>query len=201
MSRFLQALLVVPALVLAAATAAPADEEGFFDAYRSGDPNFPVAFEYPADWKVMPPRTTEERLTSVQVVAPPSEGIHGFIILTVSVQPLKVAGGHYASADELIQLYKSQLPPGSEPGEATVLGVTAIKLPMRTQGLPPWHGAPSEMPPRKGERVVFERDGQLYELSWLAPEEVAPQAAAAFKRLLRTLALVDESAPPAPAAP
>lgn len=56
MSRFLRALLVVPVLVLAAATAACAADEGAsFATYRNTDPNLPVAFEYPADWKVMRP--------------------------------------------------------------------------------------------------------------------------------------------------
>ena len=189
-------LLMIPTLLAATAVAA---EEASFVTYRSHDPALPITFDYPADWKVMS-RPSGGQAPGLQVIAPPSPRIHGLIILTVSVQPLKAAGGQYASAKELVEFYKSHMPPSSEPGEATVLGVTAVKLSMRSQARSPSRTIPSELVPKKGERVIFEKDDQLYELTWTAPDEAVPQAAAAFEHLLRTLALIDDSAP-APAAP
>ena len=168
--------------------------------YHSTIPFWPVTFEYPADWQAEQSRGSQERYDQVQLFAPGSADARAHAYIAVRVMPRKNEGGRYASIEEMAAAYRqTQMPTlsTSEASQVTVLGVPALRMEVSGQMALPWKAAHPELIPMQGQRVFFEKDGRLFELSWMAPEESAPATAAAFGHVLSTLAPVETPLPPA----
>ncbi len=163
-----------------------------FAVYQSTQPQLPVRFEYPADWEVEDSRGTQEAYTQVQVYGPASLDDRLRTYLSVRAIPPHVEGGRYASLAEMIESYEQTVMPTfriDQRQQIDLLGVTATQLDLSGTLSLPWEPARSTPVPVKSQRLFFEKDGRLYELSWMATPEAAPTAQAAFARLLQTLTL------------
>lgn len=190
--------MITGALLCVAAGAVSVMAESPYVAYRSQTPTLPVAFEYPAGWTAERSRGSAEAYDQVQLFAPEPAPAHVRSYIAVRAMPAKAQGGRYADAADMIASYRqTQMPMLAVTGESTimVLGVPAVQLEIRGQMALPWKAAHPEMVSMQGQRVFFEKDGRLYELSWMAPEESASPTAAAFGHVVRTLVPADEASP------
>ena len=183
-------MMVAAAAWLVAACAQHVMAEQSYLIYQSTHPQLPIRFEYPQGWHVEESEGSTEAYTQVQVFGPGSlEGrMHTF--LAVRAVPPRTHGGRYASVDELVESYRRTLMPTlaiNRERRQVLLDAPATVLEVRGILYLPWKAADPQPVPIQSQRVFFEKDGRLYELSWIATPETADALAAAFDHLLQTL--------------
>ena len=168
--------------------------EGSFTLYRSHQPQLPVSFEYPADWQVEDSSGTIEAYAQVQIYGPASLEDRLRTYLVVRAIPPKAQGGRYAGLREMVEAYQKTLMPSlriEQEREALVLETTATVLDISGTLLLPWEAKDPQPVPVKSQRIFLEKNGRLYELSWMATPDVSPRVEAAFSHLLQTLTLLE----------
>ena len=163
-----------------------------FTLYRSQQPQLPVSFEYPADWQVEDSSGTTEKYTQVQVYGPPSLETRLRTYMVVRAVPPKAEGGRFAGLGEMVEEYQKTLMPSlriDQAQETVVLDVLARRLDISGTLSLPWKSKDPHPVPVKSQRIFLEKDGRLYELSWMATPEASQEVERAFSHLLDTLAI------------
>ena len=167
--------------------------ENVFTLYRSDHAQLPVSFEYPAEWQVEYSSGTEEAYAQVQMYGPASLDTRLRTYMVVRAVPPKAQGGRYAGVGEMVAAYQTTLLPGlrvEQDRQIIVLDSPATMLDVSGMLNLPWEVSRAPRPvPVKSQRVFLEKDGWLYELSWLTTPEAAQQVERAFSHLLNTLVL------------
>lgn len=155
----------------------------------------PLSFEHPADWEVEPSAGTTERYSQVQLYAAKQPGDLMRTYMVIRAIPPKAKGGRYDDREQMISSFKSTLLRSMTiEGEQSevVAGVAARVLEIGGTLNLPWESVSPTPVPVAGQRVFFERDGWLYQASWLTTPDHADAVRAIFTRLLSTLAPIPE---------
>ena len=164
-----------------------------FTLYHSDHAQLPVSFEYPAEWQVEYSSGTAETYAQVQVYGPASLDHRLRTYMVIRAVPPKAQGGRYAGVSEMAAAYQTTLLPGlrvDQDRQEAVLGSPATILDVSGTLNLPWEVSRAPRPvPVKSRRVFLEKNGWLYELSWLTTPEASQQVERAFSHLLKTLVL------------
>ena len=167
--------------------------ERMFSLYRSEHAQLPVSFEYPAEWQVEYSSGTAEAYAQVQMYGPAALDTRLRTYIVVRVVPPKAQGGRYAGVGEMVAAYQTTLLPGlrvDQDRQIVVLDSPATILDISGMLNLPWEVSRAPKPvPVKSQRVFLEKNGWLYELSWLTTPEASQQVERAFSHLLSTLVL------------
>lgn len=169
---------------------------GMFSLYQSSQPNLPVSFEYPSEWRTEFSKGATENYSQVQIYAPDALDKRLRTYIVVRIMPPKDQGGRYASIAEAVEEYRKTLMSSwriVEEQRIEVSGVSAYKMDINGTLRLPWRSPKAQDVPIRSQRIFFEKDGRLYELSWLATSETAPQLEDAFSHLIQTLEIVNNS--------
>jgi hypothetical protein len=161
-----------------------------FERYRSTQQQLPVAFEYPATWRVEESSGSREAYQQVQIYGPDTLDARMRTYLVVRAVPPQAAGGRYVQLTDMIESYRRTLMPSfriEREQEVAVWGVPATQLDLGGHLRLPWQSPTAEEVPVTGQRLFLEKNGLLYELGWLATPESAPSVTTAFGHLLETL--------------
>ncbi|MBI2094331.1 MAG: hypothetical protein HYT88_06400 [Candidatus Omnitrophica bacterium] len=165
-----------------------------FILYRSNQPQLPIAFEYPSAWQPEFSKGSVEPYVQVQVYGPASLESRLRTYIAVRSMPNAAEGGKYGDVQALVESYLQHLMPSfkiDKDQTTQVLGIPARMLDISGTLALPWEAKDPQAIPIRGQRIFFEKNKRLYELSWLATPETSSIVEAAFQKLLATLSLVE----------
>ena len=192
-SRIGFGIIVGSALFLLTASLQEGRAESMFTRYQSEQAQLPVSFEYPAEWQVEYSSGAAEAYAQVQMYGPASLDKRLRTYMVVRAVPPKAQGGRYAGVGDMVAAYQTTLLPGlrvDQDRQTVVLDSPATMLDVSGMLNLPWEVSRAPRPvPVKSQRVFLEKNGWLYELSWLTTPEASQQVERAFSHLLSTLVL------------